>query len=152
MALLRVDEVRELQRVTHEEDRRVVADEIPVAFGGVTLDREAAHVAFRVGGAEFTGNGREADQKVGLLADRIEQLGVRILRDILRYGERAERTPAFGMNNALGNALTVLVRELFEQLIILKQQRAACAGGQRVLIIGDGRASRSRELGRVCHW
>ena len=37
VALLRADEVRELERVADEEDRRVVADQVPVAFLGVEL-------------------------------------------------------------------------------------------------------------------
>ena len=40
-----VDQVGELDRVLDEEHRDVVADEVPVAFLGVELDREAAHVA-----------------------------------------------------------------------------------------------------------
>jgi hypothetical protein len=51
MALL--DEIGELVRVAHEEHRRIVADQIPVAFLGVELDGEAAHVAFGIGCAEI---------------------------------------------------------------------------------------------------
>jgi len=42
------------------------------------------------------------------------------------------------VDGALGNALAVLVGELFEQLIILHQERAARAGGDGVLVVGDG--------------
>ena len=45
VALLRVDEIRELQRITDEKDRRIVADEIPVAFAGIELESETAHEA-----------------------------------------------------------------------------------------------------------
>jgi hypothetical protein len=50
-ALLAADEVRELHGVAQEEDRGVVADQVVVALGRVELQREAAHVAPRVGGA-----------------------------------------------------------------------------------------------------
>lgn len=149
MPLLRMDEIREFQRIADEEDRRVVANEVPVSFPGIKLDRKAAHVAFRVGCAEFTGHGRKADQKIGLFADRIEQLRVRVLRNILRHREAAECAPAFGVDDALRNALAVLMRKLFKQLIVLQQQWTACARGKRVLVVGDGRASGRRELGRV---
>jgi len=43
-AFLRVDEVGKLHRVAYEENRRVVADEVVVAFFGVELERDAAHV------------------------------------------------------------------------------------------------------------
>ena len=46
-----VVEVGEFQRVAQEEDRRVVAHEIPVALFGVELHGEAADVALGVGGA-----------------------------------------------------------------------------------------------------
>lgn len=44
--LYRVDQVGELDRVLDEEDRDVVADQVPVAFAGVELHREAANVAW----------------------------------------------------------------------------------------------------------
>ena len=43
-----VDEVGELDRVLDEEDRDVVADEVPVALLRVELHGEAAHVAGEV--------------------------------------------------------------------------------------------------------
>ena len=48
LRLHRVDDVGKLDRVLDEEDRDVVADEVPVAFLGVELHREAAHVAREV--------------------------------------------------------------------------------------------------------
>ena len=57
-----VDQVGELDRVLDEEDRDVVADEIPIALLGVELDREAAHVARQVGRALVAGHGGEADE------------------------------------------------------------------------------------------
>ena len=69
VALHGVVEVRELERVAQEEDRRVVADQVPVALLGVELDREAADVALGVGRAALAGHGGEADEEVGLLAD-----------------------------------------------------------------------------------
>jgi hypothetical protein len=42
--LLRTDEAGELQRITEEEDRGVIADDVVIAFGGVKLQREAAQV------------------------------------------------------------------------------------------------------------
>ena len=55
-----VDQVGELDGVLDEEDRDVVADQVPVAFLGVELDGEAAHVARRVDRARAAGDGREA--------------------------------------------------------------------------------------------
>ncbi len=44
IALLGVDEVAELDRVAHEEDRRVVTDHVVVAVLGVELEGEASRV------------------------------------------------------------------------------------------------------------
>ena len=63
------------------------------------------------------------------------------MHDFVRDGQRAASRRAFGVDGALGNALTVLVRELFEQLIVLHQQRAARSGGDGVLVVGDGIAA-----------
>ena len=68
LGLHRVDEVRKLHRVLDEEHRDVVADEIPVAFVGVELDREAAHVARGVGRAALARDGREAHEHRRALA------------------------------------------------------------------------------------
>ncbi len=71
-----VDEVGELDGVLDEEHRDVVADEVPVPFGGVHLDGEAAHVAGRVGRAHVAGHGGEADEDRSLDADLGQHLGL----------------------------------------------------------------------------
>ena len=140
VALLGVDEVGELVGVAHEEDRRVVADEVPVALPGVELQRKAAHVALVVGGAQLAGDGREAGEHLGLLADGGEDVGRRVARDVLGDGQRAVGAPALGVHRPLGDALAVLVGELLDQLVVLHQQRPARAGGHRILVVGDGGA------------
>ena len=75
LLLDRVDEVGELDRVLDEEDRDVVADEIPVALLRVELHREAAHVAGEVERALVAGHRREAHEHRGALAGALEQIG-----------------------------------------------------------------------------
>ena len=77
--------------------------------------------------------------------------------DVAGDGEGAVSAPALGMHHALGDALAVLVRQLLEQLVVLHQHRAALAGGQRILIVGDRRTGRGghadlghRRLPSVC--
>jgi glucan phosphoethanolaminetransferase (alkaline phosphatase superfamily) len=41
------------------------------------------------------------------------------------------------VDSALRNALAILVSELFQQLIILHQERFARTGGDEVLVVGD---------------
>ena len=70
-----VDQVGELDRILDEEDRDVVADEVPVAFLGVELHGEAAHIAREIAGAFVAGNRREAHEGGRLLARALEQVG-----------------------------------------------------------------------------
>src|SRR3979411_1920324 len=130
MALLGMNEVRELVWVAHEEHRRVVADEIPVAFLGVELDREAAYVAFGIGGTKLAGNGGET-QDQWVLGAGLQHLGLGVLRDIASDRQRAVRTPALGVHRTFRNALAVLVCELLNQLVVLQQHWAARAGAER---------------------
>lgn len=57
MALLRVNEVWELDWVLDEEDRRVVADHVVVAFFGVELDCKSTRITVTVVSTPFTCNG-----------------------------------------------------------------------------------------------
>ena len=91
-----MDEVGELDRVLDEEDRDVVADEVPVAFLGVELDREAAHVARQIGRALVAGDGREAHEDRRLLAGALEQIGAGDVGERLVILEIAMRADSRG--------------------------------------------------------
>ena len=147
MALLRVDEVRELQRIANEEHRRVVADQVPVAVFRIELEREAAHVALGVGRAELAGDGREAGDHRRLGAG-LQRLRLGVFRDVAGDGQRAIRAPALGVHDALGNPLAILMGELLDQLPVLQQHGAALAGSQGILVVRDRRAGRRRQFVR----
>ena len=74
-----VDQVGKLDGVLDEEDRDVVADDVPVALLGVELDREAAHIAREVGRALVAGDGREAHEGRRFLARALEQVGAAVM-------------------------------------------------------------------------
>ncbi len=63
MALLCVNEIGELVGIPNEEHGGVVADQIPVAFIRIELDREAAHVPLGIGCTELTGDGGKAQNE-----------------------------------------------------------------------------------------
>ena len=148
IALLRVHEVRKLDRILDEEHRCVVADEVPVAFLGVEADGEAARIALGIGAAAFAAYGREAHEGLGGLADGREQLGLGVLRDVVRDGEGAVSARPLGVHHALGNALAVEVLQLLDEVEILQQDRPARAGGDRVLVVGDGDAGSGGKRGQ----
>ena len=151
LGLGRVHQVRELHRVLDEEDRDVVADQIPVALVGVELHGEAADVARGVGRAALAEHGREAHEHRRLLAGLGEQRGARVLRQSLVALEVAVRRRAARVDDALGNALVVEVRDLLAEDEVLEQRRPAQAGLERVLVVRDRHAliGRQRPLGRI---
>ena len=57
-------------------------------------------------------------------------VGLGVGRDVIGDGERPERARSFGVHHALRHALPVEGRHLFEELIVLHQQRTAWAGCQ----------------------
>src|SRR3546814_15157120 len=69
-----VDQVGKFDRVLDEENRNIVADQVPVAAVGIELDREAAHVTRGVDGPGAAGDGRKTyEDRAGgacLLKDR----------------------------------------------------------------------------------
>ena len=133
-------EIGKLHRVLDEEDGNVVADEIPVAFVGVELDGEAAHVARGVGRAAFAEHGREAHEHRGLLAGLREERRPRQRLHRLVAFEKTVRRRAARVDDALGNALVVEVRDLFAQNEVFEQRRSAKARLEGVLVVADGHA------------
>ena len=138
-ALLRPDEVLELQRVAHEEDRRVVADHVEVASGRIELQRESARVPPGVWAAALAGDGGEPDQRVGLGARR-KHLGSGVFADVVGHFEVAERATALGMRLAFRDAFPVELGHLLDQVVILQQDRTVGADRQRLFVTGCGDA------------
>lgn len=73
VALLRVDEVRELDGILDEENRSIVSDHVVVAFFSVELNRETTWITFGVGSTTLACDGREAQEQGSLLADLVEE-------------------------------------------------------------------------------
>ena len=142
-----VDDVGELDGVLDEEDRDVVADEVPVALLRVELDGEAADVASEVERALVPGHGREPDEHRRVLAGPLEQVGPGHVGQRLVGLEEAVRAEAAGVHDALGDPLVVEVEDLLPEVEVLEQRRAALAGAQRVLVVGDRHALLRREAG-----
>ena len=140
LGLRRMDQVGELHRVLDEEDRDVVADEVPVPLVRVELHREAADVARGVGRSAFAEDGRKADEYRRLLAGFREQRGARVLFERLVALEVAVRRRPSGVHDALGNPLVIEVGDLLAEDEVLEQRRPAQAGLERVLVVANGHA------------
>jgi hypothetical protein len=137
----------ELERVADQEDRGVVADDVVVALGGVELQRPAARVAPGVWAAALTGHGGEPDHRLSGGAGRKHcRFGERA--DVIGDLEASKCAAALGMWLAFRDAFAVERRHLFDQVVIVQQDRSVGADGQRVLVTFDRDAGIGR--GRWC--
>jgi hypothetical protein len=64
-----------------------------------------------------------------------EDLGAGVLGDVVGDGEGAERARALGVHAPLGDDLAHEVGQLLVQPHVLRQQRAARAGGEAVAVV-----------------
>ena len=153
-ALLRADEVLELDRVAHEERRRVVANEVVVPLVGVELEREATWVADRVRAPELARDLREAREHRRALPNLGQEARVRPLAHVLRDLEEPVRAAALRVNDPLGDALAVEVLHLLNQMSVVQDGRSVRPDGQRMVIARDRDAGVVRG-GRgtpIAHW
>ena len=134
-AFLGVDEMLELQRVTHEEDGCVVSHHVVVAFGSVKLQGEAARITPGVGTSALAGDRGEAYQSVGL-GLRLKDGCLGVGADVLGHLEVSESSRAFGVRLAVRDHLPVEVRHLLEQVVVVQNDGAVGAYGEGVLVAG----------------
>ena len=139
-----VDEIGKFDRVLDEEHRDVVTNQIPVALFGVEFGRKATHVTGQIEGPFVTRHGRETGECRGFLAHTLENVSGREVGDRLGQLEVPMHPVAARVNDTLWNALVIEVEHLFAKDVIFHQDRAARARFERVLIIRDRTALRSR--------
>src|SRR5690606_18891904 len=150
MTFLCMNEIRKLDRVAHEEHRRVVANQIPVAFLSVEFQGKAAHIALSVRSPHLAGNSGKTCQH-WRAATRLERLGPGILGNIAGDDQCPIGTPPFGVDCTLRNALAVLMTQFFNELVILHQKRAALACTKGVLVVRYRSACTCRHYGTISH-
>jgi hypothetical protein len=72
-----VNQIRKLDRVLNEEDRNVVADDVPVTGFGIQFNGKAAHVARQVGRTLAAGHRGESNERFCFFSGRCERRGYR---------------------------------------------------------------------------
>src|SRR5674476_3138 len=100
-----MDEVGEFDGILNEENRDVDADQVPVAFLGVELDRKAAYVARGVDRAGAARDGRQARKHGGFLAHLGEYPGAGVLLQRGGQLEESMRTRSSRVHDTLRNTL-----------------------------------------------
>jgi hypothetical protein len=82
----------------------------------------------------------------------LEDGGLGVRADVVRHLEVAERAAALGVGLALGDALAVEVGHLLDEVVVLQQDGAVGADGQRVFVAVDGDACvGGGRLAVACH-
>jgi len=137
ITLLSVDEDGELGRVSEEEDGSVVGDKVPVTFARLELDRESTGITVSVGRTGLSTDGRESSGQ-GDLGSLFEHVGETEVLESIGTFENSVSSTSLGVNNTLGNPLSVKVTEQIDQVEILEQQRSVLAGSLNLVGVGHG--------------
>src|ERR1700691_5183404 len=130
-----MDQVRELDGILNEKHRDVIADQIPISFSGIELDRKSAHVPRRVYRTCATSNSRYSGEHRSLLPHFGEYPGGGVF--LQRRGQFEESMNPRGsrVNDTFGNTLVIKMCDLLAQDEVFEKHRAARIGLERILII-----------------
>ncbi len=140
-----VDDIGKLDAVLDEEDRDVVAHQVPGALVGVELHAPAARVAHGVGGTAGTQHGGEPHEDGGLLAlGKHAGLGDR--GGFAVGDEHAVGASATGVDHALRDPLVVEVGDLLAEVVVLHEQGATLTRAQRMAGLAQARTLRCGEV------
>ena len=101
--------------VAYEEYGGIVAHHVVDAVLREVFDGKAAWIACGIATALLATNSTEANKHGSLLAHLVEELGSRVLGHVVSDLEVAVSASTLGMDDALGDALTVEVGDLVDQ-------------------------------------
>src|SRR5699024_177427 len=136
-ARLRADEVWELHGIADEEDRGMVADQIEVSLGSIELQRETAEISPSILRTQLTCDRRETGQHFGF-DTRLEDCSLGVLLDVFGDREGTKRTGAFSVRASFGYIHTVEVLQCLNQVMIVQDNWAVLANGQRIAVADCG--------------
>ena len=135
-----MDKIGKLDRILDEEDRNVVADQVPVAFLRVELDREAPHIAGEVERAFRARHGREPHERGHAFAHPLKYVRAGNVCETVGQLKEAMCTIPACVHHPLGNTLMIEVENFLAKN---GSPRAAPAHGHHALACfgrGDGNA------------
>lgn len=138
VSLLGVDEVRELDGVSNEEDGGVVSNHVPVALLSVELDGKTSGVSLSVGRSLFSSDGGETYGDGSSLSDGVEEVSMGELGDVVCDFEVPEGSGALGVDDSFGDSLPVEVGQLVDEGKVLEKEGAVLSGTGRVLVVVNG--------------
>src|ERR1700730_16517922 len=134
IALDRVVEGREAERIAEEKDWSIDSDDVPISLLGIELESKPANIALRIGCPAFPSDARKAREHRRLLPDLRKNRCLGVLCNVVSRRESSMRSPSFGMHPALRNDLTIKVCELLDQPDVLEQSRTTTTGCQNICV------------------
>ncbi|OPY82964.1 MAG: hypothetical protein A4E70_00433 [Syntrophus sp. PtaU1.Bin005] len=137
-------EVREFERVAEEENGRVVAHQVPVAFLGVEFKRKTANVPLGVGSASLSSHRGKACKHLRFFADLGKYFCLRVLGDVMGDGEGSVGAGALGVHPPFGNHLPIEMRHFFQVPDVLQKLWPSRPGGHNVVVVDNGGAGPGR--------
>ena len=118
ITLLGVDEVRELGGIPDEEDRGVIANQIPVTLFSPQLDSETTRVTSSVSRATFASDCAESNRRTGPVSYLAEKIRTDEVSYIVRNLEITVGTGTLGMDDTLRNTLAIKVGQKVDKMEI----------------------------------
>jgi hypothetical protein len=141
-----VYEIREQDGVSDEEDGGVVSNHVPDSILSEVLQRKSTRIPSSISATTLTADGRKAGEDRSALSDLGKYFCLGILRDIGGDLEISVRTSSLCVHNALGNALSVEMSQLVDEMSILHQDRTIDSAN------GESRKSADEPITTPCHF
>ena len=121
----RMNHIRKANCVLNEENRNVVAHQIPVAFLRINFDRKSSDVACQVKRAFVARYRRKPNEGRRFFSCPLKEVRAGIFRKRLVCFEIAVCAIATSMDNTFRNALMVEMKDLFPEMKVLQDRRAS---------------------------
>jgi len=129
-----VIEVRELERISKEEDRCIIADQVPSSPPRCRTSSRSRGYRARRRPPRARRHRREASEHLGLFADLGEDLGLGKTGDVVSYSEGAVRARALGVHTALGDHLPIEWASFSRNQMSWSSAGPPGSGGHHVLV------------------
>jgi hypothetical protein len=122
-------------------------------FLTVEFDSKSTRITFSISRTLFSADSRETSEHWCPLSNPIKHLGLAILfHGISGDFKGAICTGSLGMDNSLGNAFTVEMRNLVNKLKVLQETRNRSVGLRIQLFIHGTTRTNSQTIGIINHW
>jgi len=107
MSLSGMDDIRELDWISDEEERGIIKYPITDTFFGVKLNSETSWVTIGIRETSFPEGCRESYTKGGSLSYTVEELSLSELSGVIGYFKVSEGTSSDGMDDPFGNSFSI---------------------------------------------